>query len=176
MKRILLTSLLVGTFAVTACTGGDKPQEQSDSHVMDSVSAVWRARKVSADSLVRAAPEVAEVVKDLGAKLYDVAEPDIESAVKKESEKTSDCYTRVRREVDPGLAVVLYVLVNYGAAGWDLKRVERWNGTSDAVNMVVTCINGRAPNEWKLPEGPKVKSGAHLVRISYTPADSAKGR
>lgn len=173
----MLAVALVAILAGTACNSRDNPtpEDQTANKSLDSAMKVWRARREAADSLLKAAPPVQDVVKQLGGKLYDVAEPDIEAAVIRESAKTADCYAQTRRDLDPDLSIVLYVLVNYGAAGWDLVRVERWNATSQNGGAVVSCINSRAKAEWKLPTG-NVKPGAHLVKITYTPPDSSKGK
>jgi hypothetical protein len=93
----------------------------------------------------------------------------------RESEKTRDCYTKTRRDLDANLSAVLYVVANLGAAGWDVIRVEKWNASSAAGSALITCINARAKNEWKLPiKG--MKPGAHILKLEYTPPDSSKGR
>ena len=69
---------------------------------------------------------------------------------------------------DRGLTAVLYVIVDFGAAGWDLVRVEKWSYSSQAGGAVITCINARAKTEWKLPT-KGVKPGAHLVKLVYAP-------
>ena len=78
-------------------------------------------------------------------------EGDLKDAMLKESEKTRDCYTNARRDIDANLSAVLYVVGNFGLAGWDVIRVEKWNTTSAAGNTVISCINTRAKTEWKLP-------------------------
>jgi hypothetical protein len=69
----------------------------------------------------------------------------------------------------------VYILARLGAAGYDIVRAENWSFTSSAAgNMVVTCLNLRT-KDWKLPT-KGVKPGAHLVKVVYSPADSAAAR
>ena len=160
------------TFA--ACGGSDKPGNtvNADSATMADAAELWKARKTKADSVIKTAPQMSAVVKELGAARYDEADAALTAAVLKESEKTRDCYTNALKDYDPDLTAVLYMLVNFGGAGWDLVRVEKWTYSSQSGGAVVSCINSRAKTEWKLPT-KGVKPGAQLVKLVYTP-DSAR--
>jgi hypothetical protein len=165
----LLAALAVGA-ASTAC-GGDEsetPAAEPDSASMAALLEAHKSRQALADSVISTAPEMAAVVEKLGASRYAVADSALAAAVRREAEKTRDCYTNARRDHDPNLTAVLDVLVNFGGAGWDLMRVEIWTYSSAAGGAVVTCINSRARAEWKLPT-TGIRPGAHLVRIVYRP-------
>jgi hypothetical protein len=172
-----LLPMAAALFLVTACKGADKPAETTpeDSVSMAAQAAAWKAGRIRADSLFRAAPEMADVVKKLGASRYDVADDSLAAIARRESAKTRDCYTKIVKEIDPTLSLVTYMLLNYGAAGWDLVRVEQSQQTSPAGGAVIACINSRAKTEWKLPT-KGVKPGAHLVRIDYAPDTARSGR
>lgn len=172
--RIRTFAALTAALALAAC-GGDKPEDDTpNTAAMDSAMAVWKRRQALADSVVAAAPTEKQVVQELGESRYDEAEGDLKEAMLRESEKTRDCYTNARQNLDANLTAVLYVVGNFGAAGWDVIRVEKWNTSSEAGNAVITCINSRAKNEWKLPT-KDVKPGAHIVKLVYTPPDSSRG-
>jgi hypothetical protein len=168
-------ALALAALTITACGGSDKPSKgvDADSATMAASAEVWKARKAQADSVIRSAPQMVAVVKELGASRYDEADAALTAAVLRESEKTRDCYTKAAKEYDPGLTAVLYVLVNFGAAGWDLVRVEKWIYSSPAGGAVITCINLRAKTEWKLPT-KGIKPGAHLVKLVYSPDSTLK--
>jgi hypothetical protein len=160
---------------VAAACSSDQPDDNTtlDAASMDSAMVMWKARQRSADSLLSAAPTESAVVQQLGPSVYKEAQPEVREAVLRESEKTRDCYANARRDLDPNLSAVLYILANFGAAGWDLVRVEKWNFTSPAGGAVVACINSRAKAEWKLPM-TGVRPGAHIVKLVYTPPDSSR--
>ena len=173
-RRNITFAALIAVTATAACGGDKKPDDNlGDSAAMDSTIAQMKRRQALADSVVKAAPSTKEVVDQLGGKMYDEAEGELKDAMLKESEKTRDCYNNVRRDLDANLTAVLYVVANFGAAGWDIIRVEKWNNSSDAGNAVISCINQRARSEWKLPT-TGVKPGAHVVKLVYTPPDSTK--
>ena len=164
----------LAALALAAC-GGDTTKTAVPADSGMAVSAeLWKSRQKLADSVVRAAPAVSAVVKELGASRYDEADAELTAIVLKESEKTRDCYTKALVNVDPSLSMVLYVLVNFGAAGWDLVRIEKWNLSSPNGGVVVSCINARAKSEWKLPIHG-MKPGAHLVKLVYRPDSTQKG-
>jgi hypothetical protein len=174
-RRYITFAALVAAAATAACNK-DKPEDTpGSSAAMDSTIAQMKRRQALADSVVKAAPSTKEVVDQLGGNKYEEADGELKDAMLKESEKTRDCYTNVRRDIDANLTAVLYVVGNFGAAGWDIIRVEKWNNSSEAGNAVVSCINQRAKAEWKLPV-KGVKPGAHVVKLVYTPPDSSKGR
>ena len=168
-------ALVFAALALTAC-GSDKSNKavNADSTTMADAAQTWKLRKSKADSVLKTAPKMSEVVKELGSARYDEADATLTAAVLKEAEKTRDCYTNVLRDNDPGLAAVFYVLVNFGGAGWDIVRIEKWSYTSVWGGAVYSCINLRAPKEWKLPT-KGVKYGAHLVKLVYTP-DSVQAK
>jgi hypothetical protein len=169
------TALALAALTFAACGGGDKPANKVDADSAAKVVAAeaWKARKATSDSVVRTAPQMSAVVKELGSQRYDEADAALTAAVLRESEKTRDCYTKALKELDPGLTAVLYMLVNFGAAGWDLVRVEKWTYSSQAGGALITCINARAKSEWKLPT-KGIKPGAHLVKLVYAPSDTAQ--
>jgi hypothetical protein len=174
ISRRIITSAAVAAIIATGACNSDKPEDTpGNTAAMDSSIALWKRRQATADSVVGAAPSTKEVVDQLGGKLYSEAEGDVKDAMMKESEKTRDCYTNVRRDIDPNLTAVLYVVGNFGLAGWDVIRVERWSLSSEAGNAVIACINQRAKAEWKLPT-KDVKPGAHILKLVYTPPDSSK--
>jgi hypothetical protein len=177
--RLQSFARIAASFAVLAAAAcsSDKPDDTTTlgGASMDTAMAEWKARQRSADSLISAAPSERAIVEQLGASVYKEAQPEVREAVLRESEKTRDCYTNARRDLDPNLSTVLYILANFGAAGWDLVRVEKSNFTSDAGLAVNACINSRAKTEWKLPMRG-VRPGAHIVKIVYTPPDSSKNQ
>ncbi len=158
----------------TACEKDEPkpPATATDSVIMASDAAAWQARKTMSDSVIKHAPDLSQIREKLGATRYDEADAALTAAVLKEAEKTRDCYVNAWTQYDPSLTVVLYVLVNFGGAGWDLIRVEQNSLSSPAGGAVVSCINARAKDTWKLPT-KGVKPGAHLVKLVYTP-DSAR--
>ena len=163
---------MTAVIATAACD--KKPDENTgNTAAMDSSIALFKRRQATADSLVQAAPSEKEVVEQLGGKMYSEAEGELKEALLRESEKTRDCYTNARRDLDANLSAVLYVVANFGAAGWDAIRVEKWNTSSAAGNAIIGCINARAKTDWKLPL-KDVKPGAHIVKLVYTPPDSSK--
>ncbi|HYV96699.1 MAG TPA: hypothetical protein VE967_04500 [Gemmatimonadaceae bacterium] len=175
--RTSFTAVVLIAAALVACQGDDKKATAAAAAADDSLMAASSAKALAnrrriADSVVHAAPETRSVAQQLGAERYDEADADLTAAVMRESAKTRDCYTNTVRDMDPDLTVVLYVLVNFGAAGWDLVRVEKSTQSSPAGGTVVACLNYRAKKEWNLPT-KNIRAGAHLVKIVYTP-DSAK--
>jgi hypothetical protein len=166
-------TVLTLCLAVVAC-GGDTPvpeDDPADAAAMAAALEAHKAQKLIADSVVEAAPDMSQVVEALGGTRYQPADSALSALVVTEAAKTRDCYTKALAEHDPNLTAVLYVLVNFGAAGWDLMRVERWSYSSPAGGAVVTCINSRAKNEWQLPTRG-IKPGAYLVRLVYRPDDN----
>jgi hypothetical protein len=168
--RPLLTTVLVAT-ALTACGGGDQADETpaADSTTVAFTDEYWRTQRQFIDSVITSVPSTAEVAKAKGA-MYDVADDSLSAIVRAEAVKTEDCYTKVGLGYDPHLTGVATVLVNFGAAGWDLIRVEDHKFSSAAGGAVVSCINARAKNEWKLPTKNQ-KPGAHLVQLTFRPDD-----
>ena len=140
---------------------------------MGAAAEAFRAQKPSIDSFVANAKPIESVAAELGA-IYRVADDSLAAVVRRESAKTYDCYTTARTEHDPFLAGVAHVLVNFGAAGWDIVRVERHEFSSAAGGAVVACINARAKSEWVLPTRG-IPPGAHLVRLTFKP-DSAPAK
>jgi hypothetical protein len=168
VRRTLPLTLCALAFA--ACTGKDKAADTApagDSTDMAAAQTQWQARKKAVDSVLKVAPTTAQVAKQKGP-MYDVADAELAAAVRKEAQKTYDCYTKTLRDYDPTLAGVVQVLVNFGAAGWDLVRVEQWNWSSPAGGAVQACINMRAKSEWKLPT-KGIRPGAHLVQLTFRP-------
>jgi hypothetical protein len=158
---------LLAAAALAACTGREKPA-YTDDHDSTTMSAeAFQARKAFIDSVVNHAPKMESIVKELSPK-YDQADSALALAVRREAEKTRDCYTQVGFSYDPTLTGVAYVVVHFGAVGWDLIRVERAQWSSPAGNAVAACINNRAKTEWKLPM-TGVKPGAHLVQLTFRP-------
>jgi hypothetical protein len=157
--------------ALTACTGKtDKPDTAASDSAVAVSAETWAQHRRTADSIMKAAPEMAAVMKDLGAR-YDQSDATLETAVREEMKKTRDCYTNALRQYDGNLSMVFYMLTNFGGAGWDLVRVERSTNSSNAAGAVMTCLNLRAKAEWKLPV-KGIKPGAHLTKFVFTP-DSA---
>lgn len=176
LKALLPIACAAG--ALAGC-GGDtrKAASAADSaSAMDAASAEWQAKRSKVvDSIFRAAPTVAQVARQKGS-MYDVADAALTAAVVREAEKTRYCYTNALRDYDPGLAGVVEVLVNFGAAGWDIVRVEHSSWTSVAGGAAESCINAHAKTEWKLPT-KGVKPGAHLVQLKFRPDSAgAKGK
>ena len=171
-------ALLASAVALAACTGGDtnKAPEGADTSFVRATK-LWQDHKKSIDSLVAAAPTVQAVAqtKNATAKIkgpqYDVADEALTAIVRREAEKTRYCYTDAQKSLDPYLTMVATVLLNYGAAGWDLVRVEDWKSSSPAGDAVVTCIDANAKAKWQLPQ-PYAKPGPHLVQFTFRP-DSA---
>jgi hypothetical protein len=176
ISRRNITFAAFAALVATAACNTDKPEDNTtNSAAMDSSVALWKRRQALADSVVTAAPTTKEVIDQLGGNMYREADGDLKDAMMKESEKTRDCYTNALRDLDANLTAVLYVVGNFGMAGWDIIRVEKWNNSSVAGNAVVSCINARAKTEWKLPV-KDVKPGAHVVKLVYTPPDSTRGK
>jgi hypothetical protein len=167
---------LIALFALpVACTGDSSDADGSppDSTAMAAAAERFRQQKANIDSVVtNAKPPVAVVAQELGS-IYRVADDSLASVVRRESRKTYDCYTKALAELDPTLAGTANVLVNFGAAGWDLVRVEKWEFSSPAGGAVVSCINARAKAEWSLPQRG-VKPGAHLVQLTFVPDTGKK--
>jgi hypothetical protein len=160
----------------TACTGGDTSDTDDappDSAAMAAAAEQFRRQKANIDSVVTNAKPIAAVARELGS-MYTVADDSLAAIVRRESMKTYDCYTKALADLDPNLAGTANVLVNFGAAGWDLVRVEKWEFSGPAGGAVVSCINARAKAEWQLPQRG-VKAGAHLVQLTFVP-DTTKKR
>jgi hypothetical protein len=168
--RPLLASVLVAS-ALTACSTSDDTTDtpDGDTTVVAFSDEYWQSQRQFIDSVLTSAPDVADVAKAKGA-MYDVADDSLTKLVIAESAKTEDCYSKVGLGYDPVLTGVATVLVNFGAAGWDLIRVEDHQFSSAAGGAVVSCINARAKNEWKLPT-KGIIPGAHLVQLKFRPDD-----
>jgi hypothetical protein len=164
--RLAAVATLVAGGAI-ACGGGDTPAPEPTDEELGYVTEYAKAQRVFIDSVVKAAAKVEDVAKSKGP-VYQIADEALAEIVRREAEKTRDCYDSVGRGYDPYLAGVVTILVNLGGAGWDLVRVEAHEFSSPAGGVVVSCINARAKNEWVLPTDG-VKPGAHLVQIVYRP-------
>jgi hypothetical protein len=164
--RLAAVATLVAGGAI-ACGGGDTPAPEPTDEELGYVTEYAKAQRVFIDSVVKAAASVEDVAKSKGP-VYQVADEELAEIVRREAEKTRDCYDSVGRGYDPYLAGVVTMLVNLGGGGWDLVRVEEHEFSSPAGGVVVSCINARAKNEWVLPTDG-VKPGAHLVQIVYRP-------
>jgi hypothetical protein len=169
-RRPILTAVaLASAIAVLAACGADKAPDDDRAGTEDLgyTPEYLQNQRQFIDSVIKAAPNVAEVAKAKGA-IYRVATDALTAAVKTEAQKTEDCYTKIGLGYDPYLAGVATILVNFGAAGWDLVRVEDHQFSSAAGGAVVSCINARAKNEWALPTDG-VPPGAHLVQLTFRP-------
>lgn len=169
LSRLLSRSLPVVTLvaAASACTGDSKtPDQRAADSAMATSLEIAKGQKKFIDSVISSAPSVQAVAKAKG-KLYDVADDSLAAIVRRESAKTYDCYTNALRDY-PGLAGKVTMLVNFGAAGWDLVRVEDQTWSGPAGGIVQSCINFRAKKEWNLPIH-NVKPGAHLVQLEFRP-------
>jgi hypothetical protein len=167
---------LAAALTVSAACGKDEAPETATAETDDLGYSpeYWQSQRQFIDSVINTAPDVAEVAKTKGA-IYQVADDSLAAIVKNEAQKTEDCYSKVGLGYDPHLAGVATVLVNFGAAGWDLVRVEDHKFSSAAGGAVVSCINARAKNEWVLPT-KGVKAGAHLVQLTFRPDAGAGER
>jgi hypothetical protein len=167
--RSVRTVALVLLGAVLAACGNKDEAAPANEDLGDlgDQSQYWQAQKQFIDSVINSAPSVDEVAKAKGT-IYDVADDSLAALVKREAMKTEDCYSKVGLGYDPNLAGVATILVNLGAAGWDLMRVEDFKFSSPAGGAVVSCINARAKNEWELPV-KGMTPGAHLVQLTFRP-------
>jgi hypothetical protein len=157
-----------------ACTGDNAGDAVSDAAAEAQAAealAAWKEGQRVADSLFAAAPTVQDVQKMKG-DVYDVADDSLATLVRREAEKTRTCYTNALRDHDPNLSGTVYMLVNFGAAGWDLVRAEHSVWSSPVGRAVDGCLNATAKSTWQLPT-KGVKPGAHLVQLTFRP-DSLK--
>lgn len=165
-------------FALTtaACTGGDSGagNGMADTTGMGLAAANFQRQRAFADSFMTAVKPVDSVAAELGA-IYSVADDSLARIVRRESAKTYDCYTNVLNGTDPQLTGVVHMLVNFGAAGWDLVRPERWQWSSEAGNIVTSCLSARAKSEWTLPTRG-IRPGAHLVTLTFRPDSGGAAR
>lgn len=170
LRRPSALLALLSLVAVTqvACGKDDAADQQTaETDDLGYSADYWKDQKQYIDSVINTAPSVEDVAKAKGT-IYAVADDSLAAIVKREAQKTEDCYTKVGLGYDPGLAGVATIMVNLGAAGWDLMRVEDFTFSSAAGGAVVSCINARAKNEWELPiKG--MKPGAHLVQLTFRP-------
>jgi hypothetical protein len=167
--RLTRSLLLVGAALSAAACRSDAPADAADSVVeapIDLTDAAARQQRF-VDSVLASAKSVEALAAEKGTG-YGAAPETLESAVLAQVEKTRDCYTKNGREIDPTLAGVVTFLVNRGAIGFDVMRVESSTWTSAAGSRVDACFNDRAPKEWKL-EFQGVPNGAHLVRVEFKP-------
>jgi len=171
-QRSIGRVLTVAVFAAAggpACAGERKaPNEHAAGARLATSLTPTRGQQRVIDSVIASAPSVQAVVTANGGSRYDVADPSLAAAVRREARKTNDCYTNALRDYDPYLAGKVTVLVNFGAAGWDLIRIEEHTWTGAAGGVVESCINFRAKKEWDLPTRG-VKVGAHLVQLEFRP-------
>jgi hypothetical protein len=164
----LFALLCLAALPLVACGKDDEAAPQTaETEDLGYSADYWKDQKQFIDSVINTAPSVDEVAKAKGT-IYAVADDELTAIVKREAQKTEDCYSKVGLGYDPGLAGVATILVNLGAAGWDLMRVEDFKFSSAAGGAVVSCINARAKNEWELPV-KGIKPGAHLVQLTFRP-------
>ena len=143
---VLLLTFAALTATVAACSGDSKAEDGSDRAApVVSAAAYKKMQQAFADSVLNASSSSTDIAKKLGED-FDVGSVRLRDSLDLLASKT-DCFAK-GRQGDPYLAGTASFFVFMSAAGSNIVRVQESTWTSEAGNIVNSCLN-LAAKDWK---------------------------
>jgi len=147
IRRVVqLLTIATLTATVAACSGDSKAKDGSDRAAPVVSAAEYKKKQQAfADSVLNASSSSKDIAMKLG-KGFDVGSVRLRDSLDLLASKT-DCFAK-GRQADPYLAGTASFFVFMSVAGSNIVRVQESKWTSEAGNIVNSCLN-LAAREWK---------------------------
>ena len=167
-RRFLAIGVLATVSGVGACGGDSKASGDTAGKAAAAgpVSAedFRKQQQHYADSLINATRTAKDVVDKLG-QGYAVGSIKLRDSLALLTEK-SNCYFQ-GRQTDPYLAGTVSWFVFMSIVGSNIVRVQQGDWTSEAGNIVTSCLN-LAAKDWKF-DASFGKQGAYITQVQLKP-------